>query len=81
MPKHHFRDELFNGLYSDTKWINEQIGLLPIAIQNEVRKKYSDIYQQLEIEDKRYCRRRANTWLRKTVDKYKVNNINNGDYF
>ena len=73
LPKHHYglKD---SSVYNDSDWISEQVDKLPISMQKNVAKKYSDIYLKLTIDEDRKARFRANTWLRKTVDKYKVIN-------
>ena len=73
LPKHHYglKD---SSVYNDSDWISEQVDKLPISMQKNVAKKYSDIYLKLTIDEDRKVRFRANTWLRKTVDKYKVIN-------
>lgn len=81
LPKHFYKDEMFDGHYSDEKWIAGMIDLLPIALQKKIADKYSDIYLKLSNEDPKLCRRRSNTWLRLTVDKYKVVHNNNGELF
>ena len=48
--------------------------MLPISMQKKVSNKYSDIYLKLTNEKDRKARFRSNSWLRKTVDKYKVTN-------
>ena len=80
LPKHYFKDEVF-GMYSDAQWIGGQIDLLPIAMQSQIAKKYSDIYLKLSHEDPSGCQRRANTWLRLTVKKYKIVRTNDGELF
>lgn len=59
-------------MHNDIKWINSQIDKLPYMQQAAITERYSEIYSQLLIDDKRNCRARANTWLRNTVNKYKV---------
>lgn len=73
LPKHHYN---FNdsAVYNDSGWIGEQIDMLPISMQKKVANKYSDIYLKLTNEKDRKARFRSNSWLRKTVDKYKVTN-------
>ena len=72
LPKHYCDDKANNGYTSDQKWIEGQLDLLPIQMQKEVCDKYSDIYLQLSTEDPGKCQPRANTWLRKMVDKHRV---------
>ena len=69
IPKHHysFKD---GAVYNDTAWIEEQIDMLPISMQKEVAKRYSDIYLKLTTEEDRKARFRANTWLRQTRKGY-----------
>ena len=71
LPKHHY-SEKDSAVYNDSDWISSQIDMLPISMQKEVSERYSDIYLKLAIEEDKKSRFRANTWLRKTVDKYKV---------
>ena len=73
LPKHHynFKD---SSVFNDSGWIGEQIDMLPISMQKKVANKYSDIYLKLTNEKDRKARFRSNSWLRKTVDKYKVTN-------
>ena len=73
LPKHHYNSE-DSAVFNDSAWIDEQIDKLPISIQKEIAIKYSDIYFKLTIEEDKKTRFRANTWLRKTVDKYQVTN-------
>lgn len=56
----------------DTKWIESQIDKLPYRMQNKVTERYSVIYSNLLINDPLNCRRRSNTWLRKTINNSKV---------
>ena len=72
LPKNYYKDEENNGFTSDADWIMAQLDMLPIHMQKEVSEKYSDIYLQLSNEDPGKCQPRANTWLRKTVDKNKI---------
>jgi len=76
---HHFKST--TGLYGlvehsekfgDLEWINQQIDLLPIRMQKEVKARYSEIYTELCESDPLNSRFRANTWLRKNVDKFKA---------
>lgn len=78
LPKHHY-SEKDSQVYNDSEWISSQIDLLPIQIQSDVAKRYSDIYLKLTSENDTKARYRANTWLRLTVDKNKV--INKDGYF
>ena len=71
LPKHHYSSK-DSAVYNDSEWIGEQIDQLPISMQKGIAKKYSDIYLKLTIEEDKKVRFRANTWLRKNVDKYKV---------
>lgn len=73
LPKYHY-DSSCSEVFNDSSWISEQLDKLPISIQREIAQKYSDIYLKLSNDDPRFCRKRANTWLRKVVDKYKVTN-------
>ena len=78
LPKHHY-DFDDSSIFNDSDWISEQIDMLPISMQKKVASKYSDIYLKLTTEQDKKARFRSNSWLRKTVDKYKV--INNEGYF
>lgn len=78
LPKHHY-SEKDSQVYNDSEWIESQIDLLPIQMQSDVAKRYSDIYLKLTSENDTKARYRANTWLRLTVDKNKV--INKDGYF
>ena len=73
IPKHHYSAE-DGPTYNDTVWIEAQLDMLPISIQKKVAEKYSDIYLKLTTDEEKGARFRANSWLRKTVDKYKVTN-------
>lgn len=78
LPKHHY-SERDSAVFNDSSWIASQIDQLPISMQKKVAVKYSDIYLKLSTEEDKKARYRANTWLRLTVDKYKV--IKNEGYF
>lgn len=71
LPKHHYNFE-DSAVFNDSDWISEQIDQLPISMQKEVSQRYSDIYLKLTNEEDNKTRFRANSWLRKTVDKNKV---------
>tara|TARA_R110000744_G_scaffold47228_1_gene104066 strand:+ start:234 stop:473 length:240 start_codon:yes stop_codon:yes gene_type:complete len=71
IPKHHYSAE-DGPTYNDTGWIEAQLDMLPISIQKKVAEKYSDIYLKLITEGDTKARFRCNSWLRKTVAKYKV---------
>lgn len=73
LPKHHY-DINDSSIFNDSDWISEQIDMLPISMQKKVASKYSDIYLKLTTEKDKKARFRSNSWLRKTVDKYKVTN-------
>tara|TARA_R110000823_G_C15666101_1_gene472618 strand:- start:47 stop:286 length:240 start_codon:yes stop_codon:yes gene_type:complete len=73
LPRHHYSDE-DSTAYNDSLWIEAQLDQLPISIQKKVCDKYSDIYLKLTTDEERGARFRANSWLRKTVAKYKVIN-------
>lgn len=73
LPKHHYNDKE-SATFNDSNWIAEQLDKLPISIQKEVARKYSDIYLKLTSEEDKKARFRANSWLRKIIDKYKVTN-------
>lgn len=72
LPKYFCDDKENNGYTSDAQWIQGQLDMLPIHMQKDVCNKYSDIYLRLSAEDPAKCQPRANTWLRRTVDKNKV---------
>ena len=72
-PKHCYDDE-DSTLYNDLEWVQAQLDQLPISMQKKVCNKYSDIYLQLTTEEDAKARFRSNSWLRKTVAKYKVIN-------
>ena len=78
LPKHHY-SEIDSAVFNDSEWIASQIDQLPISMQKKISDKYSDIYLKLTTEEDSKSRFRANTWLRLTVDKYKV--INTEGYF
>jgi len=56
--------------YGDRSWIFEQISFLPICIQKDVKKRYSEIFKSLSDDENQ--RFRSNTWLRKVVEKERV---------
>ena len=68
----HYNGGTHGEQYGDGHWILEQIDKLPIKIQGQVRAKYSEIYEELTLTDPNNKRNRANTWLRKVVDKHGV---------
>ena len=74
MRPRHCYDDKDSQVYNDLSWIESQIDQLPISIQKKVAEKYSDIYLKLTTDEERGVRFRANSWLRKTVAKYKVIN-------
>lgn len=80
MPKNYYGSRS-DQTYGDGSWISEQVGLLPIAMQSEVAERYSFIYSKLVIDEDRKARFRANCWLRLTVDKHKIVNVDDGSYF
>ena len=73
LPKHHYSAK-DSATFNDSEWIGGQIDMLPISMQKQVTNKYSDIYLKLTTDEDRKARFRANSWLRKTVDKNKVTN-------
>lgn len=73
IPKHHYSAK-DSAVFNDTEWLGGQIDQLPISMQKKISVKYSDIYLQLTTEQDKKARFRANTWLRNTVNKYKVTN-------
>lgn len=56
--------------FGDLSWIKEQVDSLPVAMQKDVRERYSVIYRSLAGENNQ--RFRSNSWLRKVVKKHKV---------
>jgi len=77
MTPTHFYNGGENGeRFGDAEWLTEQIDRLPIRKQKPVAARYSEIYQQLVLEDPKNYRYRCNVWLRKVVKKYKP--INDG---
>ncbi len=78
LPKHHYCEKQ-SASFNDSEWISGQIDKLPITMQKKVSDRYSDIYLKLTTEKDRRARFRANSWLRLTVDKYRV--INTEGYF
>lgn len=71
LPKHHY-SAVDSVVYNDSDWIAGQLDKLPVSMQNKVAKRYSDIYLQLTNEQDTKARFRANTWLRKVVDKHGI---------
>ena len=72
MRPRHCYDDKDSQVYNDLSWIESQLDQLPISIQKKVAEKYSDIYLKLTTVDSNKARFRCNSWLRKTVAKYKV---------
>lgn len=70
MPKKYYNGEMHGHKYGDIQWISEQIDKLPIGMQDDVDKKYSDIYESLSGENLQ--RFRSNTWLRAVVVKHAI---------
>lgn len=54
--------------YGDKSFILEQIDKLPIRLQPEARKRYSEVFRALSGDPNQ--RQRANRWLVKLVAKY-----------
>lgn len=60
----------------DTKWISEQLALLPAPMRDKIASKYSTLYESIlhenagKIEAEGLARREANTRLRECVDRY-----------
>ena len=79
MPKNFYGSQ--GETHGDREWISERIGLLPIAYQSDVADRYNYIYTKMVSEGDKEARSRANTWLRLTVDKHKVVQVNDGSYF
>lgn len=71
LPKNHYSSK-DSAVFNDSEWIASKIDMLPISMQKKAAEKYSDIYLKLTAEKDKKARFRANTWLRLTVDKYKV---------
>lgn len=80
MPKHYYGCQSSQA-HGDGSWISEQVGLLPISMQSEVAERYSYIYSKLINDGEKRYRFRANCWLRLTVDKYKIVQVDDGSYF
>jgi len=80
MQINHYNGGIHGEKYGDKSFIDENIDLLPIRLQEETKNRYSEIYSQLEKEDPHHCRFRVNNWLRKMVNKYKAK-IENGEAF
>jgi len=55
--------------YGDRAWVLEQIDKLPINMQSDIKKRYSEIYTNLDGDLKQ--RYRSNRWLLAVVKKYK----------
>lgn len=72
IPTHYYSGGIHGYQYGDAGFLSEWLGKLPIRKQRPVAVRYSEIYSELVIKDPNKCRYRANCWLRKTVDKYKV---------
>jgi len=75
-PAHFYNGGENGERFGDAEWLTEQIDRLPIRKQKPVAARYSEIYQQLVLEDPKNYRYRCNVWLRKIVEKYKP--INDG---
>jgi hypothetical protein len=64
----------------DKKWVDEQIAKLPFRLQQSVRQRYAEVYQQAydaePVEHRKDGRARfaANTRLREYVEKVTKNN-------
>ena len=60
----------------DTKWVQEQLALLPSQMRDKVLEKYEAVYLQVvsdnagKIAAEGLARREANTRLRECVDKF-----------
>ena len=60
----------------DTKWVQEQLALMPSQMRDQVLKKYEAVYSQVVSENagkiaaEGLARREANTRLRECVDKF-----------
>ncbi len=78
MPKHYYGKKE-GETHGDGSWILERIGLIPIAMQQEVSERYSYIFLKLKEDGERAYRRRANLWLLRTTEKNKC--VNTGGYF
>ena len=73
LPKHHYSDE-DSTLYNDSLWLEAQLDQLPINLQKKVAERYSEVYFKLTADEERGVRFRCNSWLSKTVAKYRVIN-------
>lgn len=72
MTPTHFYNGGENGpQYGDAGWLTDQLNQLAKPVREKVSKRYSEIYQELELSDPKFCRYRANGWMRKTVIKNK----------
>tara|TARA_R110000822_G_scaffold135429_4_gene273019 strand:+ start:82 stop:324 length:243 start_codon:yes stop_codon:yes gene_type:complete len=76
IPTHFYNGGMHGEKFGDGPWLVETIDKLPIRKQKPVAARYSEIYQQLVLEDPKNYRYRCNVWLRKIVEKYKP--INDG---
>lgn len=76
MTPTHFYNGGDNGArYGDGEWLIDQLNQLAKPIREQVSKRYSEIYQELELSDPDKSRCRSNAWLRKTVVKNKNRDI------
>ena len=57
--------------YGDWDFISNCLKQLPPSVVFEVKERYSEIYVHLLEHDPHDCRRRVNSWLRKTVEKHR----------
>jgi hypothetical protein len=72
MTPNHFYNGGDNGVqYGDAEWLIDQLNQLAKPVREKVSKRYSEIYQELTLSDPNECRKRVNTWMRKTVIKNK----------
>lgn len=78
LPRHYYGKKE-GETHGDASWILERIGLIPIAMQQEVAERYSYIFLKLKEDGERRYRFRANTWLRLTTEKNKC--ADTGGYF
>ena len=80
LPKH-FYGKAEGETHGDLAFILERVGLLPIAMQQEITERYSYVYLKLKEEGERGSRRRANLWLLRTTEKHKCVTTQDGSYF
>ena len=74
-PTHFYNGGEHGPQYGDAEWLIDQLNQLAKPVREQVSKRYSEIYQELELSDPNQCRKRVNTWMRKTVIKNKNTDI------